>query len=115
MAEAVTAKRSAWPVVLVSMPFMDVYRPSIQLGLLKSLAAAHGFPARTFHANLRFANQIGVDYYRLLAEHRGRMVGEWLFSLEAFPGVAPDPDSRMVSELADDLSYLARPQGELGE
>src|SRR5215831_5367801 len=115
MAEAVTAQRSAWTVVLVSMPFMDVDRPSIQLGLLKSLALAHGFPARTFHANLSFANQIGVDYYRLLAEHRGHMVGEWLFSLEAFPGAAPDPDSRMVEELAGDLSYLDLPQDELRE
>src|SRR5215470_11641083 len=115
MDEAITAQRSAWPVVLVSMPFMDVYRPSIQLGLLKSLALAHGFPARTFHANLSFANQIGVDYYRLLAEHRGHMVGEWLFSLEAFPGAAPDPDSRMVEELAGDLSYLDLPQDELRE
>jgi len=94
---------------------MDVDRPSIQLGLLKSLALAHGFPARTFHANLSFANQIGVDYYRLLAEHRGHMVGEWLFSLEAFPGAAPDPDSRMVEELAGDLSYLDLPQDELRE
>ena len=97
------------------MPFMDVYRPSIQLGLLKSLALAHGFPVRTLHANLIFANQIGVDYYQLLAEHRGRMVGEWLFSLEAFPGVAPDPDSRMVEDLAGDLSYLDLPHDELGE
>jgi hypothetical protein len=104
--KAAADERSAWSVILVSMPFMDVSRPSIQLGLLKSLAVARGFPARTFHANLRFANQIGVDYYQLLAEHRGRMVGEWLFSLEAFPDAAPDPDSRMVEELADSLSYL---------
>jgi ribosomal peptide maturation radical SAM protein 1 len=110
---AVADERSAWPVVLVSMPFMDVSRPSIQLGLLKSLAIAHGFPARTLHANLRFAHQIGVDYYHLLAEHRGRMVGEWLFSLEAFPGAAPDPHSRMVEEMADDLFYFDLPQDEL--
>jgi ribosomal peptide maturation radical SAM protein 1 len=94
---------------------MDVSRPSIQLGLLKSLAVAHGFPARTLHANLRFANQIGVQYYQLLAEHRGRMVGDWLFSLAAFPGTAPDPDSRMVDELAAGLSYLDQPQDELRE
>ncbi|HEU4423584.1 MAG TPA: hypothetical protein VFR67_13715 [Pilimelia sp.] len=31
------------------MPFLDVTRPSIQLGLLKAVAAAHGFPARTLH------------------------------------------------------------------
>ena len=113
--KAVADERSTWPVVLVSMPFMDVSRPSIQLGLLKSLAIAYGFPARTFHANLKFAKQIGVDYYQLLAEHRGHMVGEWLFSPKAFPGAAPDPDSCMVEELADGLSYLGLPQDELRE
>lgn len=88
------------------MPFMDAYRPSIQLGLLKSVAVARGFPSRTLHANLGFAKRIGVDYYQLLSQHRGRMVGDWLFSLDAFKDAAPDQDSRMVEELADDLAYL---------
>jgi ribosomal peptide maturation radical SAM protein 1 len=114
MAKATPEQRSAWPVVLVSMPFMDAYRPSLQLGLLKSIAVAHGFPARTFHANLSFAARVGANYYQLLAEHRGRMVGEWLFSLEAFQDAAPDPDGTMVADLADDLEYLALPPGELG-
>lgn len=85
---------------------MDAYRPSIQLGLLKSVAVAHGFTARTLHANLSFANKIGLDYYQLLCKHRGRMVGDWLFSLDAFKDAAPDQDSRMAEELADDLAYL---------
>ena len=102
------ARRSAWPVVLVSMPFMDTHRPSIQLGLLKSLAVTRGFPARTFHANLRFAARLGAEYYQLIAEHRGRMVGEWLFSLEAFQGAAPDPDDAMVADLADDRCLVPR-------
>ncbi len=88
------------------MPFVDAYRPSIQLGLLKSLAAAHGFPVRTLHAYLSFAAQIGKDDYQLLARHRGSMVGEWLFSLAAFRSAAPDPDSQLVAEFADDLSHL---------
>jgi ribosomal peptide maturation radical SAM protein 1 len=94
---------------------MDVYRPSIQLGLLKSLAAAHGFPARTLHANLIFATQIGVEYYQLLAQHRGPQIGEWLFSLEAFRGAAPDPGSHIIEDLAEELSYLAGSPGELLE
>jgi ribosomal peptide maturation radical SAM protein 1 len=98
---------TALPVVLVSMPFMDVHRPSIQLGLLKSMAVAHGFPLQTLHAYLNFAAQIGLENYELLAQHRGSMVGEWLFSLDAFREKSPDPGSQMVAELADDLSYLA--------
>jgi hypothetical protein len=104
---------SEFPVVLVSMPFMDAYRPSIQLGLLKALAEDSGFPARTLHANLSFAKQIGIDYYQLLAQHRGRMIGEWLFSLEAFQELAPDPRSLMTEELSEDLGHLAGSPAEL--
>ncbi len=104
--EVTTERRSAWPIVLVSMPFMDPYRPSIQLGLLKAVTTRYGFPVRTYHAYLDFAAQIGVDYYRLLCQHRGTLIGDWLFSLEAFGDAAPDPDARMLDELADSLSYL---------
>jgi ribosomal peptide maturation radical SAM protein 1 len=91
------------------MPFVDAYRPSIQLGLLKALATAHGFPARTLHANLDFAAQIGLDFYQLLSRHRGFMLGDWLFSREAFADDAPDPDSHMLDELAQNLSCLDQP------
>ena len=104
--EAPPGERSALRVILVSMPFMDARRPSIQIGLLKSLASASGFPARTLHANLDFAARIGSEYYDLLCDHRGPMVGDWLFSLEAFPGIAPDPDAYMLQDLADQVSYL---------
>jgi len=103
-------RRSTWPVVLVSMPFMDPYRPSIQLGLLKAIAVQHGFPARTYHAYLDFAVRIGVEYYNKLCQHRGTLVGDWLFSLEAFGDAAPDPDADMLDELADSLSYLGTSQ-----
>ena len=102
-------------VVLVSMPFMETYRPSIQLGLLKALTERCGFVVRTLHANLDFAVQIGVDYYELLCQHRGPMVGEWLFSLEAFPGTAPDPDAHMVNEMAGRLAHLGGSQKEIRE
>lgn len=110
--EATSGERS---VILVSMPFMNARRPSIQTGLLKSLAAAAGFPARTLHVNLDFAVRIGLEYYDLLCGHRGPLVGDWLFSLEAFPGSAPDPDARMLADLAGQLSYLGDPWEEAAE
>jgi ribosomal peptide maturation radical SAM protein 1 len=94
------------PTVIVSMPFMDIDRPSIQLGLLKAIAEMHGFPVRTLHANLDFAAQIGADYYRAIAALRGRLVGDWLFSVEAFGAAAPDPDARLPDEFADELCDL---------
>ena len=97
-------RHSAWPVVLVSMPFMDPYRPSIQLGLLKAVTARCGFPVRTYHAYLDFAVQIGIDYYEQLCENHGTLIGDWLFSLEAFGDAAPDPGAHMLDEFADRLS-----------
>jgi ribosomal peptide maturation radical SAM protein 1 len=110
-----SGERSAWPTVLVSMPFMDIDRPSIQLGLLKAIGQAQGFPVRTLHANLDFAARIGVDYYRKLSEHRGRMLGDWLFSLEAFGSAAPDSDCHLLDEFAYELSYLGETPEELKE
>jgi ribosomal peptide maturation radical SAM protein 1 len=94
--------------VLVSMPFMDVDRPSIQLGLLKAIGEAHGFPVRTLHANLDLAQRIGVDTYRRLSDHRGRLVGDWLFSVAAFGDAAPDPEGRLLDDFAADLSHFGR-------
>jgi ribosomal peptide maturation radical SAM protein 1 len=92
--------------VLVSMPFMGLDRPSIQLGLLKAIGEEHGFAVRTLHANLDFAARIGAEHYRALAEKRGPLVGDWLFSVAAFGAEAPDPDGRMLDELAGELAYL---------
>jgi ribosomal peptide maturation radical SAM protein 1 len=104
-----------WPVVLVSMPFMDPDRPSIQLGLLKAITARYGFPVRTYHAYLDFAARIGIDYYRRLCQHRGTLVGDWLFSLDAFGDAAPDPGARMLDELAHGVSHLGASQEEARE
>jgi ribosomal peptide maturation radical SAM protein 1 len=105
--------RSSWPVVLVSMPFMDVDYPSIQLGLLKAIAEAHGFPVRTLHANLDLAARVGIDYYRKISQYRGPLIGEWLFSLEAFGDAAPDADSSLLDAFANELSYLGESPDEL--
>ena len=88
------------------MPFQQADRPSIQLGLLKAIADAHGLAVRTLHANLDFAVRIGLDYYRSLADHRGRQIGDWLFSVEAFGSAAPDPEGKLLVAAGAELSYL---------
>jgi ribosomal peptide maturation radical SAM protein 1 len=85
--------------VLVSMPFMGLDRPSIQLGLLRAVGEGHGFAVRTLHANLDFAARIGPELYRTLADARGPLVGDWLFSAEAFGERAPDPAGRFLDVL----------------
>lgn len=89
------------------MPFMQIDRPSIQLGLLKAIGGAHGFPVSTVHANLDFAVAVGADRYRQLAEHQARRIGEWLFSLDAFGDTAPDRDARLLEEFGDEFACLA--------
>jgi ribosomal peptide maturation radical SAM protein 1 len=100
-------------VILVSMPFVDAYRPSIQLGLLKAIVAGHGFPVRTVHAHLDFATRIGLDFYQALAEHRGCLVGDWLFSAAAFGDRAPDPDARLLDDFVAELAPLGGSPEEL--
>ncbi|MFI7602281.1 RiPP maturation radical SAM C-methyltransferase [Actinoplanes sp. NPDC049681] len=102
------AQRAAWPMALVSMPFMMADRPSIQLGLLKAVAAGHGYDVRTLHANLDFAARIGADTYRSLCEDRGLMIGDWLFSREAFGDDAPDPDGALLDDFAAELGLPGR-------
>ncbi|MFE7036236.1 RiPP maturation radical SAM C-methyltransferase [Streptomyces sp. NPDC057621] len=104
MSSASDPRRSEWPVVLVCMPFMDDRRPSLQAGLLSALAQAHGFPATTLHANLDFAAGLGVDMYRALADNSGHLVGDWLFSLEAFGAAAPDPGHEFLDLHAEGLA-----------
>ncbi len=97
------------PTVLVSMPFMNADRPSIQLGLLKAIGEANGFGVRTLHANLDFAARIGLDRYRTIAEHYRRLVGEWLFSVEAFGAAAPDQEARLLAEFGDEFGAAVGP------
>ncbi|WIM97884.1 RiPP maturation radical SAM C-methyltransferase [Actinoplanes oblitus] len=85
--------------MLIAMPFMSVDRPSIQLGLLRAIGAAHGFPVGTLHANLDFAARVGTDFYRSVADARGPLLGDWLFAPAAFGAAAPDPDGRLLDEL----------------
>jgi ribosomal peptide maturation radical SAM protein 1 len=97
---------SAWrrpALMLVSMPFFTVERPSLQLGLLSAIVRERGFHADTLHLTLDFAVRIGVDLYESLSEYARHEFGNWLFSSAAFPDEAPDPEGRLLTELAPDV------------
>ncbi|MDJ0617635.1 MAG: RiPP maturation radical SAM C-methyltransferase [Calothrix sp. MO_192.B10] len=93
-----TNDRVPLSVALVSMPFASTKRPSIQLGLLKSIAVSYGFPTKTFHLNLDFAAQIGLTLYERLCFDRQDLLGDWLFSIAAFGAEAPDPDDIFLKD-----------------
>jgi ribosomal peptide maturation radical SAM protein 1 len=88
---------------LVAMPFASARHPSLQLGLLQAAARRRGFEVETFALNLDLAREIGLDPYERLCRHRGPMLGDWLFSVEAFGDAAPDPDGAFLDEHMEEL------------
>ncbi|WP_328771873.1 RiPP maturation radical SAM C-methyltransferase [Streptomyces sp. NBC_00286] len=74
-------------VCLVSMPYASVSRPSMALGLLAGILERDGVPVTTAHANLWFAERVGLPLYDV-CEHQSQiqlLVGEWTFAEAAFP------------------------------
>jgi ribosomal peptide maturation radical SAM protein 1 len=105
----VVAQRKA-DVCLVLMPYAPLERPSIALGLLKASLGGTGITSRIVHANLGFAEEIGLERYtpiesfEYLSEF---LIGEWTFSKAAFPGRSSDEEGYF--ELLGDLYEEHRP------
>ncbi|HKT51392.1 MAG TPA: RiPP maturation radical SAM C-methyltransferase, partial [Candidatus Angelobacter sp.] len=80
-------KRSgAVDVVLVNMPFAEVQRPSIALGLLHASLKETEIRSEVIYANLWFAETVGLASYQALqATATDHLLGEWCFSANLFP------------------------------
>jgi ribosomal peptide maturation radical SAM protein 1 len=81
------------PVVLVSMPFGYLFRPSLSLSLVKALLLERNIPARLLYAHFQFAELIGRELYVALSNERPdrfTFAAEWLFSGALFPQSAAD-------------------------
>src|SRR5829696_2146709 len=73
-------------VVLVSMPFADVQRPSIALGLLHASLADTGIQSEVVYANFGLAERIGlVAYQAMQSAPTDHLLGEWCFASRLFP------------------------------
>jgi len=78
--------------VLVQMPYADLERPSLALGLLHSSLKEAGLWSEVVYANLRFAERVGLEalqMIRRIPEHL--LAGEWTFAQAAFPHFTPPP------------------------
>ncbi|MCC7341602.1 MAG: RiPP maturation radical SAM C-methyltransferase [Bryobacterales bacterium] len=75
-------------VLLLTMPFVSVSRPSIGISLLKARAEEEGFECHTGHGNLRFAEIIGLDRYLVIDTDLSHALfaGDWLFAQDLFRG-----------------------------
>jgi len=73
-------------VVLVSMPYAAVERPSIAIGLLTAELRGAGIEVETRYACLDFAARIGLaGYDAVLNSKTSLFIGEWSFATLAYP------------------------------
>ncbi len=82
------------------MPYASLTRPSIALGLLQAILADRGITSTVAHANLWFAESVGLRRYELPSSKSPSvfLAGEWTFAAAAF---ADDP-----RRAAHDAEYL---------
>lgn len=94
-------------VCLVTMPFVDLCRPSIALGLLKAALASSPYRVAVTYGNLLFAEKIGVQRYGVQKFGRqSRMAGDWVFARAAFPEHVTD-SRHFAQQIAQDICGLA--------
>src|ERR1043166_6115567 len=73
-------------VVLVSMPFAEVQRPSIALGLLQASLASTDIQSEVLYGNFGLAERIGlVAYQAMQLAPTDHLLGEWCFAGYLFP------------------------------
>lgn len=72
-------------IILVAMPFADVRRLSIALGLLQASLKGSHIRANVVYANFSFAETIGlVSYQAMQAAPTDHLLGEWCFANHLF-------------------------------
>lgn len=80
----------SFKAAILNMPFGAVQYPSIQLGILQSVAGAQGIRVDGIYSNVMFSKTIGWELYRRISYTRAPLIGEWLFSKAAFPATRYD-------------------------
>jgi len=89
-------------VVLVSMPFGELFSPSMGLSLLKGALNRDGVPSVIRYFGLPFARRIGRPlYFDLSTDDRlsaRQLAGEWLFAAALFDRTSED-DERYFNDI----------------
>ena len=68
-------------VLLVTMPFGKIDRPSLPLGLLKAALARDGVDCDVAYLNLAFAGRLGTRLYdRITVSRQKALAGDWVFA-----------------------------------
>ncbi len=112
LARATAAARAEWPVLLVSMPFVSMSRPSLQIGLLSAIARSHGFATATREPQPRARGTDGRRFLRVdLAAPRAR-AGRLVVLARGIRRPRPDLSGRFLDEFATDVVSEAADLGE---
>ena len=73
-------------VTLVSMPFAEVQRPSIALGLLRATLKGSPITSEVVYGNIKFAESVGIVAYQAMqSTPTDHLLGEWCFAEGLFP------------------------------
>src|SRR6185295_13432817 len=84
-------------VVLIQMPFGQLFWPSIGLSLLQAELAREDIAAKVLYLTLPFAEAIGLPLYTRIADGRRPrntdLAGEWVFAEALFGDAAPPAES----------------------
>lgn len=101
-------------VVLVSMPFGPLHRPSIGLGLLQAALKSAGVSSKTLYFTFPFAELIGATPYRRIAAGHPEptaLLGEWIFAADLFGESAGDPEAYLGDVSLTHPEALRNPRG----
>jgi hypothetical protein len=99
---------------LVLMPFVDIERPSLALGLLKAALARADIRVKVTYANLLFAQKVGLQASRLPLEiWFTSLIGDWVFAEAAFPDFRP-VDARYLEETVVPFAKFHAPHNPAG-
>ncbi len=87
-------------VLLVSMPFGALERPSLALGLLAAHCRRADIACDTRYLNMLFADRIGVEDYLWITGEvpYTAFAGDWVFA-EALHGPRPEADESYVDRV----------------
>ena len=95
-------------ITLVLMPFSDIERPSLALGLLKAALKRDGISVDIIYANLLFARHVGIHASSLpLRIWATSLIGEWVFAGAAFPDFSPSDDRYLEECIVPFARFLA--------
>jgi ribosomal peptide maturation radical SAM protein 1 len=100
-AQSAGAASSAERVLLISMPFGALERPSLALGLLQAYCRQLNVQCDTRYLTFAFAERIGLGNYLWLCSDEvpyTAFAGDWLFA-EALYGRRPYADAAYVDEI----------------